>query len=289
MANPDFDALNRQIREAGADWVAGETSRSAYFDQPQREAGSLMGLALAPADALAALTMARSAELTAFATAVVPPAIDWRNHRSQNWVTGVKDQGSCGSCVAFATCATLESAVLINRNSPGAAFDLSEAHLFYCGTPNACATGWYPDKALSFATVTGVGPEAAFPYVAGNQPCRPVAPAVKALGQSVAASTIARKSALTKGPVIGCFAVYQDFMTYRSGVYRHVTGSLLGYHAVSVIGYDDARGCWIAKNSWSAGWGMNGFFDIGYGECGIDGQFGFYYPTGVALQPGATV
>ena len=49
-----------------------------------------------------------------------------------------------------------------------------------------------------------------------------------------------------KGPVVAGMAVFEDFSYYRSGVYRHVSGVLRGYHAVSVVGYDDARGCWIA-------------------------------------------
>ncbi len=41
--------------------------------------------------------------------------------------------------------------------------------------------------------------------------------------------------------------VYDDFRTYRSGIYSHVTGSLIGYHAVCVVGYNDAEGYWIVK------------------------------------------
>jgi len=40
-------------------------------------------------------------------TEQLPVAVDWRNH---NAVTGVKDQGQCGSCWAFATSAILEGA-----------------------------------------------------------------------------------------------------------------------------------------------------------------------------------
>jgi Papain family cysteine protease/FG-GAP-like repeat len=43
-----------------------------------------------------------------------------------------------------------------------------------------------------------------------------------------------------------------------------------GGHVMLVVGYDDADGCWIVKNSWGPWWGENGFARIGYGECDID-------------------
>ena len=44
-----------------------------------------------------------------------PSAIDWRNKEGHNWVTSIKNQGLCGSCVAFGAVATLESLVRIER------------------------------------------------------------------------------------------------------------------------------------------------------------------------------
>jgi C1A family cysteine protease len=78
------------------------------------------------------------------------------------------------------------------------------------------------------------------------------------------------------GPQISGMAVYTDFFNYHRGVYKHVTGSLAGYHCINVIGYDDNEGCWICKNSWGTGWGEGGFFYIAYGECGIDNAFGMW-------------
>ena len=86
-----------------------------------------------------------------------------------------------------------------------------------------------------------------------------------------------RKNVLaTKGPMVAGMAVYQDFSSYHTGVYHHVSGSLRGYHCISVVGYDDGLKCWICKNSWNTGWGDGGFFKIGYGECQIDTSFAFY-------------
>jgi C1A family cysteine protease len=74
----------------------------------------------------------------------------------------------------------------------------------------------------------------------------------------------------TKGPLVACYTVYQDFYAYRGGIYRHVSGRRRGGHCVSCVGYNDVQKYWICKNSWGAGFGENGYFRIAYGECGID-------------------
>jgi C1A family cysteine protease len=45
-----------------------------------------------------------------------------------------------------------------------------------------------------------------------------------------------------------------------------------GNHVVVLVGYDDAAGVWILKNSWGTTWGPhnNGYFEMGYGECIIE-------------------
>lgn len=70
------------------------------------------------------------------------------------------------------------------------------------------------------------------------------------------------------GSVTAAFTVYEDFVNYKSGVYRHTSGSALGGHAVKIIGYGEDY--WIVNNSWNNSWGDNGTFKIAFGECGID-------------------
>ena len=290
MPVPDINELNRKISDAGANWTAVETP----YSRLTGEAVSMesMGLALTPEAALADLLTARIDEaniLFGAAPPALPRSVDWRNHNGQNWVTQIRDQSTCGACVAFATIATVESRVLIQENRPGVNFDLSEAHLFFCGAGNACQLGWQPAPALAYAQAHGLGREASFPYTPGNQQCRQVPTVVNCGSVSTAAMMIARKQAIVAGPVVAAFAVYDDFFNYGSGIYRHVWGNLAGYHAVCVVGYDDSGGCWIAKNSWGPNWGASGFFEILYGECGIDSQFPFYYPDSVTLVPGTTI
>ena len=79
---------------------------------------------------------------------------------------------------------------------------------------------------------------------------------------------------MTSGPVEASFTVYQDFLTYRSGVYRHTSGSELGVQAVKILGWgvDSGTPYWIVANSWNQYWGNNGYFWIlsGVDECSIE-------------------
>lgn len=83
-------------------------------------------------------------------------------------------------------------------------------------------------------------------------------------------------NALALGPLTTGFTVYEDFEAYKTGIYQHVWGQQLGGHAVEFVGYGTQSGkkFWKVKNSWGAGWGEKGYFQIlkGVDECGIEDQ-----------------
>lgn len=273
----DIVTLQKMIDLFGARWTAVENEVSKANLVPGNSA--MLGLSFTEKTRMQQMAFARRTE-TYEPTMGVPPAIDWRRNGG-NYVTDVKNQNPCGSCVAFATCATLESRIKISKRDPKFDIDLSEAQLFFCGCGNCCEKGWLPNKALDYAK-RGIGLEKDFRYVPSNQPCKSIAPVLKVTSYTAVAAAAARKQAVSaRGPVSASMAVYEDFTYYGGGVYKHVTGQLIGYHQVCVVGYDDADQCWIAKNSWGA-WGEKGFFRIGYGECGLDTQYPFYDPS-VAL------
>jgi len=204
-----------------------------------------------------------------------PSRVDWRDVGGQDWTTPVRSQGGCGSCVAFGTTAAIESRLEIALGDPDLNPDLSEAHLYFCGSGSTCRNGWYPSAAMDFSRDTGVADEACYPYSGQDQVCS-VCPdwesRVTKISSWVGLTDMSemKQQLADNGPFEATMAVYVDFYYYKSGVYEYSSGRLVGFHAVTVVGYDDEEGYWIAKNSWGTTWGDAGWFKIAYGQCGID-------------------
>lgn len=209
----------------------------------------------------------------------VPKVIDHRSLGGRNYVTPVKDQGDCGSCVAFGALATVESTHARAANQSPAALDLSEAHLFFClaeGEGRSCDNGWWPSRAYVHLKGGGVVDETCYPYRVPSDHCGGLCKeSARRMTRIASATRLSTRDQMRewlaeKGPLSACFEVYEDFFYYRAGVYEHTHGSLAGGHCVSIIGYDDNDSCWICKNSWGEGWGDDGFFRIRYGQCRIE-------------------
>jgi cathepsin B len=83
-----------------------------------------------------------------------------------------------------------------------------------------------------------------------------------------------KKEILKNGPVETGFTVYEDFMSYKTGIYQHTTGKMLGGHAVTIIGWGVEEGTkyWLCQNSWGAEWGDQGYFKIKIGNSGMNQQ-----------------
>lgn len=254
-------------------WVAGETSVSGWSDEEkQRLCGlSLEGLQVE-------LRQAQASAPPALAAYDYPPVVDWRDKDGQDWTTPIRNQSSCGSCVAFGTIGAIEARMEIDLGAPQLNPDLSEAHLFFCGCGQCCSGGWSGTPAMDFALWTGIVDEACYPYRAQNQPCSPCDGwqdrVTKIRSYHGLASDAQTKHAIAHlGPVQAFLSVYEDFYYYKSGIYRHVWGDYRDGHCVTLVGYNDLEGYWIAKNSWGTGWGEDGWFRIAYGQAGIQGYY----------------
>jgi len=214
-------------------------------------------------------------------------------------IGAVRNQGDCGSCWAFGCVEALSDRFCIHSNGT-VMVELAPLDVVTCDTDDDGCQGGYPENAWSYGVSSGIVLEACAPYNASiptcppdQQPCLNFVPTPKCPNKCVdgetwkgskhfgqSAYSISSKvdqiatEILTNGPVEASFEVYEDFVNYKSGVYKHTTGKLLGGHAIKIIGWGVLNGedYWLCENSWTATWGNQGFFMIlkGVDECGIE-------------------
>ncbi|MBN1540958.1 T9SS type A sorting domain-containing protein [candidate division KSB1 bacterium] len=269
IAPGDLEQIQQAIEEKNADWTAAENWVTRLSPEEQRR---LCGADLAlPSDVQQQMIRLQPRQ-------DLPSRFDWRDHNG-NWVTPVKDQADCGSCVAFAAAGSLEAWWRIHHADLDSIPDLSEQFMLSC-TGMSCSEGWRTDLAYDFLIETGLPPETCLPYTASDQTLCDEACAdyeqrvtrIPGWGWVTLydGSVENIKNAVALHPVMAAFQVYDDFFSYRSGVYEHVWGEEAGGHAIVIVGWDDATQSWICKNSWNSSWGMDGFFQIRWGECGMN-------------------
>ena len=265
----ELAGVNAAIKGAGAQWVAGDNPMMRLSLAQKRRR---LGLNKPPASS-ASGAAALQVEAASYQSATpLPASLDWRNHNGKNYLTPVKDQGDCGSCWAFATTAELESYIMRTQNR---SVDLSEQIVLSCSHAGNCETGGSQNLAAHFMKTTGVGLESAYRYTAKDGSCSKAAAgwknnAYKTKGWSTVNilpnATAIKKALAAHGPVATSMLVYDDLYSYIGGIYSHVRGQLIGAHVVLIVGYDDARQCFIVKNSWGPGWGEKGYFRIAYSQ-----------------------
>mmetsp|Transcript_17327 Transcript_17327/g.18790 ORF Transcript_17327/g.18790 Transcript_17327/m.18790 type:complete len:347 (+) Transcript_17327:84-1124(+) len=218
-------------------------------------------------------------------------SIDWV---AKGGVTGVKDQGQCGSCWSFSTTGALEGAYFAKY---GTLKSYSEQHFVDCdnrqnsnnkGTDMGC-NGGLMDSAFDWAKKNkGVCLEADYPYVSGTTKKSGTCNESKCTKDAKIAPTghvdvtknsdSALISALNKGPVsVAIEADQSAFQLYKSGVFTAACGTSLD-HGVLAVGYgtDSASGLdyYKVKNSWGTSWGDKGYIYLQRGVSQKEGQCG---------------
>ncbi|KAJ6240271.1 hypothetical protein M0813_24268 [Anaeramoeba flamelloides] len=199
--------------------------------------------------------------------------------------TKVMDQAKCGSCWAFGT-ATSTSTRYCKKH--GKKIELSPQDLVSCDWEgNSGCNGGQPRLACDYVEFHGIVDDTCYPYTSGggdSGKCKSKCADKKYKwklykDEFFTCSGYESESAIQKaiyedGPVCGTMAVFQDFMSYTGGIYKHTTGELLGGHAITIVGWGEEEGTkfWKVQNSWGPAWGESGFFRIVRGEnnCGID-------------------
>lgn len=235
----------------------------------------------------------------------VPDTVDWSHLAT---LQRAPNQGSCGSCWAFASASMLDAAYEIVTNdvkkfSPqqfvdcvenpdecggsggcmGATVELAMEYAKTQGLPNlqvrkdyryTARDGSCPDHLTSLLGGSASGHDmAAQRYVLGD------APEVELLSyQTLAMNEVEPlMRALTQGPV-AVAAAANTWTYYARGVYDGCTESndWVVNHAVIAIGYGEERGTkyWTIQNSWGQSWGEDGKIRLQRADtkepCGVD-------------------
>ena len=272
-----------------------ELAQSLSLPIPQSELESPNSLQVLPLESTPVpLEIASAQELPA-----------WFNWCSLGKCTPVRDQRNCGSCWAFATVGVFESKLLIADNNSQ---DLSEQYLVSCNTDGwGCNGGWFAHdyhiwKTPPSESEAGAVWESSFPYQAKDLPCSgPYTHPFRALSWSYVNRNVnipsvaeIKQAILNYGPVGAAVCVGPAFDSYRGGVFstdeKSVCGSSMVNHGIVLVGWDDAQGVWILRNSWGPSWGESGYMRIRYGisNVGLGANYLVYNPSPSPTTPAPT-
>jgi C1A family cysteine protease len=275
-----INSINERLAQQGATWKAGPTFIT-NMPEDQRKA-LFSGGALLPLNLDEIKTQHKPLTPLKRTNGVTPLPVkfDWRNVNGVNYVTPVKNQGTCGACVMFATTAVLESLIRINTytDRPLWTQDFSEQYILSCMSSIGC-TGSYLDEVLNdLIKDQGTVIERYAPYQEKVTDCATVvsddhkttAGRYKIQNWYDPGTDLEtlKRTIVEKGPFVATIYATNEFQSYVGGIYQSTKpgGFLSGYHVVEVIGYDDDQQCFIIKNSWGNNWGEEGYGRIAYAE-----------------------
>lgn len=206
--------------------------------------------------------------------AALPTSIDLRS----KFPMPAFDQGRLGSCVAQATSAAIQFDRYKQRKisyKPSPLFIYYNARALQ-GQINEDA-GTSVTAAMKTVNHDGACSESNWTYNISKFAVKPSAKAYKealkaqVIGYYRLNNTLAEmKGCLAEGfPFVCGVTIYGSFISHTTAVSGDVsipakTEPLLGGHAILIVGYDDATGKFIGRNSWGTNWGKQGYFTIPY-------------------------
>jgi C1A family cysteine protease len=183
-----------------------------------------------------------------------------------NWkgraVTGVKNQGQCGSCWAFSATGAIEGCWALSHTLTS----FSESEILDCMTGNAGCNGGDPRAAINWAARNGgLMTEAAYPYVPRQQSCHQKPPYQGSTHGAVSVSPTenALRTALTVAPLSVCVDA-TPLQYYQGGIISSQCNERQTDHAVLLVA--DENNVYTCKNSWGSGYGESGYFRMAIGQ-----------------------
>ncbi|KAG2500787.1 hypothetical protein HYH03_001549 [Edaphochlamys debaryana] len=208
-----------------------------------------------------------------------PIKVDWK---AAGKMSPIRDQGSCGSCWAFASTAAIEAAYRIGSGEPGChSVDLSEQQLVSCVNDprgydsQGCKGGW-SGEAINYVYKYFQKHETTWPYTGTTDVCYKSRLEDPSPGERVrlsrsyyAAHDVDQaelKSWVAVAPTVIYFCTDKAWHLYSGGVYSSSSCGSCVNHAMVVVGYDitASQPYWLIRNSWGYTWG-----DLGYAKAAI--------------------
>ena len=252
------------------------------------------GLGLAPLPVNLPKIKPKAAAMTSMALVGLPATYDLR---TTNKLTGVRDQGNCGACWAFAAYGSLESSL-----RPNETWDFSENNMKNTSgfDLSPCAGGNQLMAAAYLARWSGPVTELDDPYNPNSGESPPTTTVQKHLQEVdfIPDRTGPLDNDTIKRAVMAYGAVYTCLYWggyYNSNYYAYYyNGTTSVNHAVCIVGWDDGfdrsrfltappgNGAFLCKNSWGLGWGDAGYFWISYYDTKVGTEnalFEFAEPT----------
>lgn len=175
-----------------------------------------------------------------------------------NCIHPIINQGQCGSDWAISATEVMSDRFCIS-SSGSINVILSVQYLIDCDSNSSGCNGGFPANAWKFMQENGLPSTQCIPYTGSANSCPKTCTGggpmtlykTGAVNTYSGASSI-QTAIMNSGPVQTTMTVYQDFLTYTSGIYVHTFGGLLGSHSVKILGWGTQGSVvyWICANTW---------------------------------------